>query len=132
VPTDEGIGLDIHQCISPIEESAQSRHDPPRGIVGLSWFNLPFLKQRQLLSKEQILGREGVARPKAGREKVAEVQQHDGGSAQAVPKSGEENQQRGHDAQDRTLRGTSRCSAPFGADFADHNCRGLYQTPIDA
>jgi hypothetical protein len=44
--------IDIPQIIAPGKHLAQSRHHPSRGIIGPSWFNLPFLKERQLLSEE--------------------------------------------------------------------------------
>jgi hypothetical protein len=47
VPPDERIRFYIPESIAPGEHPAQSCHRPVRGITGPSWFNLPFLKQRQ-------------------------------------------------------------------------------------
>lgn len=63
MPADEGIRLGALSSIAPREHSAQSCHHPARSIIGLSWFDLPFLKQRQLLPQEQIFGGKRAARP---------------------------------------------------------------------
>jgi hypothetical protein len=72
MPPDERIGFDIPQGIPPLEHSAQSRHHPARGIVGSSWFHLPFLKQRQLLPQEQILSSQRPMGPDCNSEQPAE------------------------------------------------------------
>jgi hypothetical protein len=57
MPTDQRIRFDVPQHIAPREHSTQSCHRPPRGIICPSRFNLPLLKESQLLlPKEQILG----------------------------------------------------------------------------
>jgi hypothetical protein len=104
MPSDERIRFDVPQSIAPLEHSAQSRHHPPRGIGGPSWFNLPLLKQRQLLPEEQILGCKDAARPDPDREKAAEIEQHDHRSNKAMPQSGEQTKGASMNAQDRTLR----------------------------
>jgi hypothetical protein len=60
LPSDQRIRLHIHQRIAPLEHSAQGGHHPPGGIVGPSWLDLPFLEHRQLLTKEEVLGRQGT------------------------------------------------------------------------
>jgi hypothetical protein len=107
MPADQRIGLDVPQNIAPLEHSAQGCHQPPCGIVCSSWFNLPLLKQRQLLPEEQILGCKRTPGPSSDREKTTDIEQYDGRSNQAVPDSGEAKPAaRDMKAQDRTLRRT--------------------------
>jgi len=60
LPSDERIRLHIHQRITPRERSAQDGHHPSGGVVGPSWLDLPFLEHGQLLTKKEILGRQGT------------------------------------------------------------------------
>jgi len=44
-----------------MEHSAQGRHHPPGCIVGPPRFNLPLLKERQLLPQEEVFGGQRAA-----------------------------------------------------------------------
>lgn len=68
-----------------------------RGIIGPSWFNLPFLKQRQLLPEEQIPGCQSAARPEPESDKTTQIEKHDHRSKGTVTQSGEHNQRSGHE-----------------------------------
>ena len=61
MPTDECIGLDIHQRTAPREHATQRRHHPTGGIVGSSWFDFALLEERQLFAKEEVLGSQSAA-----------------------------------------------------------------------
>src|SRR5215475_15032855 len=52
VPTDEGIGLDVHQGVAPGEQTTQNYHNQPSGIIGAVWLHFPLLKQGKLFSQE--------------------------------------------------------------------------------
>src|SRR5262245_10786734 len=54
VPSDERIRLYNNQRFAPREHSAQSRHHPPRGVIGSPWSDLPRLEERQLFPDEEI------------------------------------------------------------------------------
>ena len=105
VPADERVRFHIPQSIAPGEHSAESCHHPARGIISPFWFNLPFLKQRQLLPEEQILSGKRAPRADPRNDKTAEIEKHDHRSNETMSESGEQNLRRGHNAQDRTLRG---------------------------
>src|SRR5215469_13074616 len=40
VPTDEGIGLNVHQGVTPREQATQNYHHQPSGIISAVWFHL--------------------------------------------------------------------------------------------
>jgi hypothetical protein len=61
VLADERFRLHDHQCIAPLEQSAQGSREPPRGIAGPARLDFQFLEERELLSKEQVLCRQGTA-----------------------------------------------------------------------
>ena len=56
VPTQEGVGFDVHQRVPPSEALTQGRHHPAGGLVGPPRPDLPLQEQRQLLSQEAVLG----------------------------------------------------------------------------
>src|SRR6516164_9467358 len=72
VPTDEGIGLDVHQGVTPREHVAQNHHDQPSGIIGQVWLHLALLEQRELFTQEEGLGCERAARPRNEDEEMDE------------------------------------------------------------
>src|SRR5215471_316809 len=51
VPAEEGIGLDVHQGVTPREHAAQNHHHQSCGIMRPAWLHLPLLKQRELFSQ---------------------------------------------------------------------------------
>jgi hypothetical protein len=63
VPTEEGVGLDVHQGVAPREQAAKDYHNQPSGIIGAVWLHLPFLEQGKLFAQEEVLGSECAARP---------------------------------------------------------------------
>ena len=127
MPTDERIRFDVPQNIAPLEHSAQSCHQPPRGIVGPPWFDLPLLKQRQLLPEEEILGCKRTARPDSDSEKATEIEQYDRYSNKAVRRAGGiERMPNWTDVQE------SAPTSSLNSYRWRRHCRGLYQTPIVA
>ena len=58
MPADERIGLDIHQGAPPREHAAQNHPNQSRGIIGSAWLHPPLLKQRELFSQIEVLGRQ--------------------------------------------------------------------------
>jgi hypothetical protein len=73
VPTDEGIGLDVHQGVTPREQAAQNYHNQPSGIIGAVWLHLPLLEQSELFAQEEVLRSECAARPGNEHEEVDEI-----------------------------------------------------------
>jgi len=73
VPTDEGIGLDVHQGVTPREHVAQNHHDQPSGIIGQVWLHLALLEQRELFTQEEVLGCQRAARPRNEYEEMDEI-----------------------------------------------------------
>ena len=61
MPPDERVGPDRDEGLAPLELEAQRGHDPAGGVVGSMGFDLAFLKQSELFSEEQVLGRESAA-----------------------------------------------------------------------
>jgi cytochrome b len=91
MPTDERIRLHVHQRIAPREHSAQSGHYPPGGIVRASWSDLPFLKERQLFAKEEILRGQGAVGTGREENKPTQVEQdHDCGEETMLDSSHDE------------------------------------------
>jgi hypothetical protein len=41
VPAEEGIGLGVHQGVTPPEKAPQNHHSQPSGIIGAVWLHLP-------------------------------------------------------------------------------------------
>lgn len=76
VPSNESIGPDAPQSITPGEQLAESRHDPPRSIAGPVWPYLSLLEQCQLLPEEQILRCERASSPEAHGAKSKEIEQN--------------------------------------------------------
>jgi len=109
VPPNEGIGFDIPQSITPGEQLAESRHDPPRGIAGPARLSLSLLKQCQLLPEEQILRCERAPSPATDGDKPNEVEQNQYCCGEAMPESDEQTHLCGHErlsiARFKTLRG---------------------------
>jgi hypothetical protein len=58
MPSDERVGLDDDQQVTPFDQPRQRDERNPRRIVGAAWLRLPLDIQRQLFSQEQILGGE--------------------------------------------------------------------------
>src|SRR5262249_24017618 len=54
VPAEEGIGLDVHQGVTPGEQATQNYHNQPSGIIGAVWLHLPLLKQCRHLLREAV------------------------------------------------------------------------------
>src|SRR5215471_3840505 len=73
VPTDEGIGLDVHQGVRPGEQATQNYHHQPSGIIGAVWLHFPLLKQGKLFAQEEVLGSECAARPGNEDQEVDEI-----------------------------------------------------------
>jgi hypothetical protein len=61
MPADEGIRLDVYQRTAPGEQGTEGGHNPTRGIVGPSGFDLSFLEECQLFAEEEVLGGQGGA-----------------------------------------------------------------------
>ena len=92
MPANERIGLDVPQNITPREHLADSRHNPPRGIVGPPRLDVSLPKQRQLLPQEQILRCECATAPKADADKANEIEQNQYHRDEAMPQSDEQTQ----------------------------------------
>src|SRR5215471_10696080 len=73
VPAEEGIGLDVHQGVTPREHAAQYHHHQSRGIMRPAWLHLPLLKQREPFSQIQVLGCKCAARPRSEHEETDEI-----------------------------------------------------------
>ena len=56
MPLKECLGFDDDQSFTPIEELGEQDHNGACGSRGASSFHLAFLKQSELLAKEQVLG----------------------------------------------------------------------------
>ena len=67
MPTEEGVGLDVHQGVAPREQAAKDYHNQPSGIIGAVWLHLPFLEQGKLFAQEEVLGSECGETGKRGR-----------------------------------------------------------------
>jgi hypothetical protein len=63
VPAEEGIGLDVHQGVTPREHTAQYHHHQSCGIVHSVWLHLALLEESELFAQEEVLGSECAARP---------------------------------------------------------------------
>jgi hypothetical protein len=73
VPTEERVGLDVHQGVTPREQAAQNYHTQPSGIIGAVWLHLTLLEKGELLTQEEVLGSECAARPGNEDEEVDEI-----------------------------------------------------------
>ena len=73
MPADEGIGLDVHQGITPREQAAEHHHSQPDGIIGPSRLHLPLLEEGKLLSQKEVLGCQCAVRPHTEREETGEI-----------------------------------------------------------
>ena len=73
VPTEEGIGLDVHQGVRPREQATQNYHNQPSGIIGAVRLHLPLLEQGKLFAQEEVLGSECAARPGNEHDEVDEI-----------------------------------------------------------
>jgi len=73
VPAKEGIGLDVHQGVTPEEHAPQNDHNQSRGIVGPVWLYLPLLEQGELFAQEQVLGSQCAAGPGNQHEETDEI-----------------------------------------------------------
>ena len=104
MPTDQRIRFDVRQHIAPREHSTQSCHRPPRGIICPSRFNLPLLKESQLLPKEQILGCKCPTRASSDNQKTSEIEQDEHRSNETVPQSGEQQKRRKHEGSGSHVR----------------------------
>ena len=58
VPGDQGLGLHHDQSVTPIEPAAQQHQRQAGRVVGPSGLDLAFLVKGELLTQEQILGRQ--------------------------------------------------------------------------
>ena len=76
MPSDEGVRLDDHKRTAPIEYPAQDHHQPPRGIVGPLWPDLPLLEKRQLFAEKEILSRQCDTGPTEEEHQLTEIDQH--------------------------------------------------------
>jgi hypothetical protein len=73
VPTDERVGLDVHQGVTPGEQAAQNYHNQPSGIIGTVWLELALLEQGELFTQEEVLGCQRAARPRNEYEEMDEI-----------------------------------------------------------
>jgi hypothetical protein len=64
MPFQEGLGLDDDQSFRPIEEPGEQDHNGARGNGRASRLHITFLKQSELLAKEQVLGDERKNAPR--------------------------------------------------------------------
>ena len=55
MPADEGIGLDVHQGVTPREQAAQNYHTQASGIIGAVWLHLTLLEKGEVLTQEEVL-----------------------------------------------------------------------------
>jgi hypothetical protein len=55
MPIDKSVRFDDHQHCPPIEQPAHRRHRESSRVFNAVGFDLPLLKERQLLSQKQIL-----------------------------------------------------------------------------
>ena len=69
MPAEEGIGLDIHQSVTPPEHAAQYHHNQSRGIMRPVWL----LKQGELFAQIEVLGCQCAARPRTEHEEADEI-----------------------------------------------------------
>ena len=84
MPTDEGIGLDVHQGVTPREHVAQNHHDQPSGIIGQVWLHLALLEQGELFAQKEVLGLPVPARPGNQHDKTNEIEGDGGQRPEAV------------------------------------------------
>src|SRR5262245_8085608 len=84
VPTEEGIGLDVHQGVTPGEQATQNYHNQPSGIIGPVWFHFALLKQRELFAQEEVLGSQCAARPGNEHEETDEIGRDEGQRREAL------------------------------------------------
>jgi hypothetical protein len=73
VPAEEGIGLDVHQGVTPGEQTTQKYHNQPSRIIGAVWLHLALLKQGELFAQEEVLGSECAAGPGNEHEEMDEI-----------------------------------------------------------
>jgi hypothetical protein len=64
VPTEERVGLDVHQGVTPREQAAPNYHTQASGILGAVWLHLTILEKGELLTQEEVLGCPRAARPR--------------------------------------------------------------------
>jgi hypothetical protein len=55
VPTEERVGLDVHQGVTPREQAAQNYHTQASGIIGAVWLHLTLLEKGEVLTQEEVL-----------------------------------------------------------------------------
>ena len=86
MPTDEGIGLNVHQGVTPREQAAQNYHNQPSGIISAVWLHLPLplLEQGELFAQEAVLGSECTARPGNEHEETNEIARDGGQRSEAM------------------------------------------------
>jgi hypothetical protein len=75
-PTEEGIGLNVHQGVTPKEQATQNYHNEPGGIIGAEWLRLRLLKQGELFAQEEVLGSKCAARPGNEHQEVDEIERY--------------------------------------------------------
>jgi hypothetical protein len=84
VPTDEGIGLNVHQGVTPREQATQNYHNQPSGIISAVWLHLPLLEQGELFAQEEVLGSQCAARPGNEHEETDEIARDGGQRPEAM------------------------------------------------
>ena len=82
--TDEGIGLNVHQGVTPGEQAAQNYHKQPSGIISAVWLCLPLLQQGELFAQEEILGSQCAAGPGNEHEETDEIARDGGQRPEAM------------------------------------------------
>ena len=76
MPTDERVGQDVHQGVTPREQAAQNYHNQPSGIMGAVWLHLALLEQGELFTQEEALGRQRAARSRNEYEEMDEISRY--------------------------------------------------------
>ena len=56
MPSDQSVWFDNDEGATPVKESPEEGHEEPGRVCRTVRFDLAFLKERELLAKEQILG----------------------------------------------------------------------------
>jgi hypothetical protein len=73
MPSDRSVWFDDDEGATPVKEPAQEGHHEPCRVGGTVRFDLAFLKQRELFSKEQIRGGQRTVRATQRRRQPGEV-----------------------------------------------------------
>ena len=120
MPTDEGIGLDVHQGVTPGEQAAQNYHNQPSGIISALWLHLALLEQGELFTQEEVLGCQRAARPRNEHQETDEITCDEGQRGEAVYQRLKDGA--GNESQPYTLRDVTRLTTGGWTKFsAEHS-----------